>query len=805
MVGHRHAFIEDRDDPSAGVVVKPDRRLRRSVVLGQAFRRLAVRIAPSLPGDVFGGQRTAARASGGPLRRFARRVGWGRALALLLLPALVAIRVWDPAPLETLRLRIFDAFQVLNPREAPADRPVAILDIDEASLRELGQWPWPRTRLAELVRRTTDAGAALIAFDVVFAEPDRLSPPRLADSIPGLGPAARAELRAQPASDEAFAAAIGAGRVVLGQTAAAQPVPWPGEGDPPRTGIAVVGTGPDPAGRLVAFPGLVRNVPALEGASAGRGVFTIFAERDGIVRRVPMVMRAGDTMVPGLALEVARVLTGAESILVQTGASGVAGVRLADIHLPTDPDGRVFVRFRPHDASIYVPARELLAGLVPPERLRDRIVLVGTSAIGLLDNRTTPLDRTLPGVEIHAQLLETMLAGGTLLRPSDAILGELAAAAAIGLVIVVVAPILGAFGGLLLGGLVAAALVAFSWLRFTRDGVLFDATFPLAASLALLFVIVFTNYVREQAGRSRIRAAFGHYLSPDLVEQLAQSPEKLRLGGEERRLTIMFSDVRGFTKIAEFYKADPAGLTHLMNRFLTPLTDAILARRGTIDKYMGDAIMAFWNAPLDDPNQERNAAVAALDMLARMEALNAARKAEAESGGHPVLPLDIGIGINTGACVVGNMGSELRFDYSVLGDPVNVASRLEGQSKFYGVKIILGSATAMAVRDTYPLLELDRIRVKGKSEPETIWTLLGGPHLRDTERFHALSDRHAAMLEAYRARRWEAVEAEAEACSALAEGLSIDGLYDLYIQRAFGFAATPPPDVWDGVYVATEK
>ena len=518
-----------------------------------------------------------------------------------------------------------------------------------------------------------------------------------------------------------------------------------------------------------------------------------------------MVMRAGDTMVPGLALEVARVLTGADSILVQTGAAGVEGVRLPEFHLPTDPDGRVFVRFRPHDASLYVSARDLLAGAVPPERLRDRIVLVGTSAIGLLDNRTTPLDRTIPGVEIHAQLLETMLAGGTLLRPSDAVLGEIGAAIALALAIVLVAPVLGAFGGLLLGALVASALVAFSWLRFTRESVLFDATFPLAASLALLFVIVFTNYVREQAGRSRIRGAFGHYLSPDLVEQLAQSPEKLRLGGEERRLTIMFSDVRGFTKIAEFYKADPAGLTHLMNRFLTPLSDAILARRGTIDKYMGDAIMAFWNAPLDDESQERNAAAAALDMLARMEALNAARKAEAESGGHPVLPLDIGIGINTGPCVVGNMGSELRFDYSVLGDPVNVASRLEAQSKFYGVRIILGSATADAIGDTYPLLELDRIRVKGKSEPETIWTLLGGPHLRDTDRFRALSTRHAAMLAAYRMRRWHDAEADAAVCLTLAQGLAIDGIYRLYRERAASFSTTPPPDEWDRVHIAMDK
>ena len=745
------------------------------------------------------------RAPLGALRRLGRRVGLGRVLAAALLGLLLAVRIWDPPPVEALRVRTFDAFQAIEPRVPPPERPVVIVDIDEASLQAIGQWPWPRTRVAEICRKLAEAGAVVIAFDTLFAEPDRLSPTLLADSLPNLSEAARADLRAQASNDDVLAEAMGQARVVLGQTAAAQPIAWTGDGQPPQTGMAVVGVDADPARALIHFPGLIRNVPVIERAAAGRGVFTISPERDGVVRRVPMIVAAGGVVVPTLSLEIVRVLTGADSILIRTDEAGVSGVRLPDLALSTDPRGQVWVRFSPHDPGRFISARDLLDGSVPPERIRDKIVLVGTSAIGLLDNRTTPIDRAMPGVEIHAQLLETMLTGTALVAPNDAILVELAVAALVSLAIILFAPILGAFNLLVLGGLVAAGLAYASWHRFTDAGVLFDATFPLVTSFLVYLTIVFTNYFREQMGRTRIRSAFGRYLSPDLVEQLALSPEKLRLGGEERRLTIMFSDVRGFTTISEFYKTDPSGLTQLMNRFLTPLTNAILDHKGTIDKYMGDAIMAFWNAPLDDAAQETNAASAALDMLARMDALNAARRAEAESGGHPVLPLDVGIGINTGACVVGNMGSDLRFDYSVLGDPVNLASRLEGQSKFYGVTVILGAATAAAIAARYPVLEIDLIQVKGKLLPETISTLVGDEAFKNSPRFADLSTRHAAMIAAYRARRWAETGSLARACHDLAEGLRIDGLYRLYEGRAAEFARTPPPEDWAGVYVALTK
>ena len=737
--------------------------------------------------------------------RVDRRVGLGRLLATVLLGLLLAVRIWDPAPVETVRVRTFDAFQVLAPRRPPAERPVVIVDIDEASLQAFGQWPWPRTRVAELCRALAGAGAVLVAFDILFAEADRLSPPLLADSLPNLTDAARADLRAQPSNDALLAGAIAEGRVVLGQTAAAQAVGWAGDEPAPQTGMAVVGVDPDPSRALIAFPGLIRNLPALERVAAGRGVFTISPERDGIVRRVPMVLSAGGAVVPSLSLEIVRVLTQATSILIQTDAGGVSAIRLPELTLPTDARGQVWVHFSPHDPDAFVSARDLLAGLVSPERIRDKIALVGTSALGLLDNRTTPIDRAMPGVEIQAQLLENLLTGTTLVAPNDAIVLELAVAGAVSAATILFAPILGALNLLLLGGLVAGCLAYASWHSFSVSAILFDATFPLATSFLVYLTIVFTNYFREQLGRTRIRSAFGRYLSPDLVEQLAASPEKLKLGGEERRLTVMFSDVRGFTTLSEFYKTDPSGLTQLMNRFLTPLTNAILGRKGTIDKYMGDAIMAFWNAPLDDPDQEANAARAALDMLASMDALNAARKAEAESGGHPVLPLDVGIGINTGACVVGNMGSDLRFDYSVLGDAVNLASRLEGQSKFYGVKIILGSATAAAIQAIFPVLEIDLIQVKGKTEPEQVWTLVGDAGFRVSRRFAELAERHAAMIAAYRDRRWGTAIALAGESRALATGLSIDELYTIYETRASECERQPPPDGWDSTYIALTK
>ena len=735
------------------------------------------------------------------LRRLARRFGLGRALALALLAALVLVRLWDPFPVEAVRLRTFDAFQALRPRIV-AESPVAVVDIDEASLKALGQWPWPRTLVAEMVERATEAGAAAIAFDVVFAEPDRASPATLAARIPDLDPVLRERIAALPDNDAVLAAAIGRSRVILGQSAV-MTASTDAVADARSSGVAVLGPGVQ--GFLPYYPGILRNLPALEEAAAGRGLFTVSPEADGIVRRVPMIFRTGDRLVPALAVEILRVLAGAGAVLVRTDEAGVASVRVPGFEIPTDAAGQVWVHFGPHAPDRFIPAADLVAGRVPRQRLADKIVLVGTSAVGLLDNRTTPVARSMPGVEVHAQLLEGVLARATLFTPAYAVAIEILVAVLLSLAIIWLAPVIGAGALLALGALVAATLAGLSWHRFAASGTLLDATFPLATTFLVYATLVFTNYFREQVDQRRIRSAFGRYLSPALVDELARNPDRLALGGEARRMTILFSDVRGFTGISESLRNDPQGLTTLMNRLLTPLTDAILEQRGTIDKYMGDAIMAFWNAPLDDPDQEGNACAAALAMQARMRALNEARQAEAARDGRPYRALEVGVGINTGDCVVGNMGSTQRFDYSVLGDAVNLASRIEGQSKTYGARILVGAETAAALVGRFALLEVDLIRVKGKTEPERILALAGDGALAADPRFTTHAEHHASLIAAYRAQDWAAARSALDACRGDGAELGLDDLYALYGARIAAFAIHPPGPGWDGVHVAETK
>ena len=723
-----------------------------------------------------------------------------RAFAVALLLAMVLLRLWDPLPVETLRLRVFDAYQSILPRQSAA-RPILIVDIDEASIAALGQWPWPRTRVAVIVTKLKALGALAIGFDVVFPEPDRLSPAEVAKGLPQLDALTRATLDALPSNDEVFAAAMHGARVVLGETALAAAVE--GRIAKPKVGFAT--HGPSALPFLRHYPGILPNLPLLQNATAGDGMFTIAAERDGIVRRVPMILAIGDELFPSLTLELLRVLTGAGAIFVQTNPTGVLGLQLPGFPLPTDPNGQIWIHFTEHDPARFVSAKDVLGDALDRSRVAGKIVLVGTSAIGLLDNKTTPVARSMPGVEVHAQLLEGALSNGMLHEPNFALSIEVLTALAVGFAIIAFAPLLGPIVLLGLGAVVALGLLAVSWWNYQYRGALLDATYPLLSSWVVYSTLAFMNYFKEQSARRRIRQAFSQYLSPDLVAQLAQSREKLTLGGETRVMSIMFSDVRGFTTISESYKRDPQGLTALMNRFLTPLTNAIIDHKGTIDKYMGDAIMAFWNAPLSDANQERNACDAALDMLRRLAALNAQRAAEAEAEGKPFKPLAVGIGINTGECVVGNMGSDLRFDYSVLGDTVNLASRLEGQSKIYGVTTILGSATANAVQDAFAILEVDLLVVKGKTDPETVWTLLGDVAMVETPAFQELASTHGFMLSRYRGRDFDAAEKVLEVCRDLGRAFGLDHLYDLYEERIAHFKESPPPEDWTGVYTATSK
>ena len=713
------------------------------------------------------------------LLREMRRFGVGRIVALLLLGELLVLRIWDPAPIEALRHKSFDIYQLMHPRAQRQDL-VAIVDIDEKSLRAIGQWPWPRTIMADMVTKIVERGGTVIGFDVLFPEPDRSSPEVAAETFRGLDDATREKLRRLPSNDAVFADAIRASSVVLGQSgyrvSGAVPIARPES----QTGIATIG--PDPRLFLVDFPHLLRNLPLLDDAAQGHGIFSIIPENDGTVRRVPVVAVANGTVVPSLSLEMLRVATRSGAVLIKTDASGVRSVGVDDFEIPTDGKGRIWIHFSSPDLNKYVSALDLLQGEVPADRLAGKMVLIGTSAAGLLDLKVTPVHPALPGVELHAQLLESALTGATLSRPSYTAFVEILLATLLGLVLIALAPRVTAGTLFTLGGATAVLTLGVSWYCFSFLNVLIDYTFPLISSLFVYAVLVCTNYVTVSADRYRIRSAFSQYISPDLVEQLAQSPEKLTLGGEQRELTVLFSDVRGFTAISESYKDDPQGLTFLINRLFTPLTRDIMERHGTIDKYMGDAVMAFWNAPLADPHHELNACEAALAMLDSLETLN--QQLQREAGDErSVLPLRIGIGLNTGICVVGNFGSDMHFNYSVLGDTVNLASRLEGLSKQYGVSIIIGEKTAQAVRTHFAVLELDQLQVKGKREPERIFTVLGRADVAAGRDFADLSARNVAMLSAYRRREWAQALEMILLCRETGKGFGLDDYYDLFVQR----------------------
>jgi adenylate cyclase len=736
-------------------------------------------------------------------RWFTRKFGYARAACLVLLIGFAALRLADPAPIQELRVRTFDNFQLIEPRVKTV-RPVTIVDIDEKSLADpkLGQWPWPRTRIAEIITSLTRMGAVVIAFDAVFAEPDRLNPDIAADTFPGLDEATRDKLRALPSNDMVLAEALRKSRVVLGESGGPD-VHAALDKSLPVTGLAMVGEEPQPF--MWDFPGLLRNVPVLEHSASGRGLFTIRQERDGIIRRLPMIMQAQGIVMPSLSFEMLRVASRSDTILIRTDKAGIRSLGLKGFQIPTDGNGQLWVHYAEHDPSIYVSAIDVLEGRVPPEKIAGKLVLIGPSAIGLNDIKTTPVSPAMPGVEIHAQVLESALTGGFVQQPNWGFAVEFVAAMLLGLLVIAFAPQLGAISLVVGGALFASALIGMSWYCYLHYRLLIDFTYPMLSTTAIYLTLIFASFMREQSQRRQIRSAFGQYLSPTLVEQLAHSPEKLVLGGEEREMTIMFSDVRGFTTISESYKHDPQGLTRLMNRFLTPLTNAILARKGTIDKYMGDAIMAFWNAPLDDSEHQLNACEAALDMLARVDELNKQREREAEQGGHVYIPINVGVGLNTGICVVGNLGSDQRFDYSVLGDSVNLASRLEGQSKEYGFPIIAGLKTALAVKDRFAILELDFIMVKGKTEPEVIYAIAGREDVMHSEHFQRLRNLIIEMLAAYRSRDWE------EALAAIARGRRSDEaqalakLYDLYEARIRSYQVDPPPADWNGAYALLTK
>ena len=706
---------------------------------------------------------------------------------------------------DLLMLISFDFFQRIAPRTA-TDSPVRIVDIDNDSLKQLGQWPWPRSVDAELVDKLRGAGAAIVAFDIVFSEPDRTSPKLLLDGLRKQGevnPETVQLLSSLPDPDAQLAAAIKAVPTVAGFILADQ-----GENAKPIAKASYAFAGDQPLRFVETRAAAITDLPELQQAAVGNGFLNRYVDWDDIVRRAPLVMRFGDKPVFSLVAEILRVRAGPRGRTYVGKAAGANGetafgqhtglnnLRIGEIVIPTDPAGRVWLYFAPHDPSRYISAAKILSGDFDPALVKDRIVLIGTSASGIVnDVQSTPLASHIPGVEIHAQLIDQILQGVYLARPDWATGAELIFAMIVSLVLIIALPRIGALASGLVGVLGIAVAIAASWLAFRDFRLLLDPVYPTTVVALVYFTSSVLVYLRTEMRHQEIRGQFSRYMSPHYVDVLAKNPEKLVLGGEARNLTVMFCDIRGFTTLSE--GLTPHELTHLMNSFTSPMTDAIAESGGTIDKYIGDCIMAFWNAPLDDPDHARHAVAAARDIRHKLVELNRGLKQEAEAAGKPYHELRVGIGLNTGECVVGNFGSERRFNYSLLGDPVNLASRLEGLCKLYTVDLVIGEETAKLL-DEPALIELDLVAVKGKSQAVKVFTL---PPEGDEA---AYKSPHAELIAAYRQQDWKAAlgalgKAPLSTVSYLAP------LYTLYRHRIAHFQAEAPPANWDGVYTAEEK
>ena len=723
---------------------------------------------------------------------FGKRTLLPFAILLAFLPLLDPMNIFSD-----LRLRSFDTFQQMYPREKMQDDPVVLVDIDDESLSRYGQWPWPRNLVAELVNQTYYSLAT--GFDIVFAEPDRTGSSQLKRTYQS-NPSMINALESVLDHDEILSDAIeNHGTVVLGLAPNNNGV---SEFNQMKSGLVVQGD--DPKQFLNRYMGVESNIEILENVSSGLGSMSI-GNNDSIVRTIPTFELIGDQLLPSFPLEVLRVAVGANTYQIKSSnasseqafgeATGINHVKLGNLVMPTNPDGSLWIYSTKTDNMNIIPAWQILDGTVDPEYFDGKITVVGTSASGLFDLRSSALEKNIPGVTIVAQFIQQIVSGTFLQRP-DWLGGlELISGLLLSIIITLAIQRFGPIGGLVIFLTGVGSIFVGSYYLFMDQRFLVDPISPTVICLIAYLVITFFNFLFTELERSKVRTAFSQYLAPAMVDRLAESSESLVLGGETKEMTMLFSDIRGFTGISEQYKDDPEGLTQLINKLLSVLSDEILLTEGTIDKYMGDCIMAFWNAPTDQPQHASLAVKAAMEMGRAMQKLNEELAAEGKK------TMAVGIGINTGDCVVGNMGSTQRFDYTVLGDTVNLASRLEGQSGEYGFQIIAGADTVKSLSG-YEVFELDLLAVKGKTEPVTIYTVFEGDEsdIEDAEAFRAA---HQEFLKAYRGQDWDTAMRHIEKYQK--EVPSFNYYYELFSARIKSLQKNPPGPEWTGVFVALSK
>jgi len=720
--------------------------------------------------------------------------------------------IWRPTFSEFLELKLYDLkFRFRG--VLPPGQQVAIVAIDDDSLQAVGRWPWSREDMARLLGRLKQAGPRVIALDIIFAEKEQTvayqALKKLSDDLArqGVSPKILKLLEAETKRadvDRLLIDVLGQGsptilgfffRSVGGKAGGIDAAKLMGSSFIQSSTYNVVRLLDTKASQvpLVSAAGIERNLPEIGEAAAGDGYFNMIPDPDGTVRWFPMSVAYGDEFFAPMSLVTLSHFQGKVPMSITLSRWGVNEVRLGRRTVPVDRYGRMLINFLGPEGIIPTySAAALLKGTLPAEALKDKVVIVGATAVGIYDLRVTPFSGTFPGVEIQATIMDNLLRGKFIRIPPFGLGLMLLVLVALAVLMGLMLPRLSAAWAFIFTLIVMEAYVGINYYLFTRQGLQLELFYPLGLIVLVYLGVTMHRFLAEERERERIRKAFESYVAPAIVQEMLKHPEQLRLGGERREITVLFTDIRGFTSMSE--NLDPEALVSLLHDFLNPMSNIIINQGGTIDKYMGDAIMALFGAPLIQADHPRLACRAALEMTASLEALNQ----EWTTQGRP--PLRVGVGVNTGPVAVGNMGSDRLFDYTAIGDNVNLASRLEGLNKYYGTSILISETTAQALENGFCLRDVDLVRVKGKAQAARIYELLGeGEPEPELARFLEI---YTQALALYRAQRW------AESLAAFAQALEIrpgDTTCQRYVNLAQKYQETPPPPDWDAVTVMDGK
>lgn len=730
---------------------------------------------------------------------------------LVLILFVVGVPILDRGELMTFDLRFLS-----RGIEKPSP-DVVLAVIDEMSLKTEGRWPWPRSKFADLIDVLSRDGAKVIAFDIVFAEPDENNNLKLISQIDrqieALGVEDKrirefmAESKLKADNDLTLAEAIkrSKAKVVLGHFFQMNQASLGFEIEQKDLDIQINRVSSskysviryensdmaiDPFIHAYAPQG---NIDKISQAAESSGHFSMLPDRDGVVRWMPLAIKCGHEVYAPLSVQSSWQFLDQPQLMVEVAAYGVEGIRLGNRLIPTDEKGQILINYLGPDKTFpHYSISDILHGRLPKGTFNNKIILVGATTVGIYDMRNTPFTPVFPGLEIHATVIDNILKENFLSKPKWTMIYDGVAIIILSVLLGFVVPRLSAVKGMFFAsGLFVAHILVSQWL-FTHYRLWVNMIYPLLGLVLIYTSLTIYHYITEERERKKIRGAFSYYVSSSVVNEMLKNPEKLKLGGDKRDLSVLFSDIRGFTTISE--GLTPEALVHLLNEYLTVMTDIVFKYDGTLDKYMGDAVMAVYGAPLEQPDHPFRACRSALDMMAELKKLNEKWIREGKK------PLDIGIGINTGAMMVGNMGSNQRFDYTVMGDAVNLGSRLEGANKNYQTNILISEFTYERVKNEFLCMEIDSVKVKGKTLPVRIFQLVGGNDLPAGPK-EAIKYFHKGLA-LYKRQKWDEAMEVFRTVTAMEKNIPAA---NLYIERCFDLKTNPPGPEWDGVFTMKTK